>query len=51
MRKLYLLALVLSFISSIKAQTIKVNAGPEFLHSFNHDLNFWGVGVSAQGEV
>ncbi|MBZ4187411.1 porin family protein [Niabella beijingensis] len=51
MRKLYLLITLLSFACAVKAQTIKVNAGPELLRSFNHDMPFWGAGASVQGEV
>ncbi|WP_018626081.1 hypothetical protein [Niabella aurantiaca] len=51
MQKLYLLLALLVITNTVGAQTIRVNSGPELLHSFNHDLPFWGIGVSAQGEV
>ncbi|MGJ7033805.1 outer membrane beta-barrel protein [Niabella hirudinis] len=51
MRKIYLLVLLFTIANGAGAQNVKVNAGPELLHSFNHDLAFWGIGVSAQGEV
>ncbi|MCD2425471.1 porin family protein [Niabella pedocola] len=49
--RIVLLSIVLALVYGANAQTIKVNAGPEFLHSFSHDPGFWGAGVSAQGEV
>ncbi|WP_176954318.1 outer membrane beta-barrel protein [Niabella drilacis] len=51
MQKLYLLAALFAITYDADAQKIKVNVGPEFLHSFNHDPGFWGAGVSVQGEV
>lgn len=51
MQKLYLLVVLFAITHTAGAQNIKINAGPELLRSFNHDLPFWGLGASAQGEV
>jgi len=53
MLKRYLLGAFFSVavLTNASAQTVSVNAGPELLHSFNHDPAFWGAGITAQGEI
>lgn len=48
MLKILLFKILIIFCQTVIAQNIKVHAGPEVLHSFNHADNYIGVGGTAQ---